>query len=310
MEVLLYYWYVPLKEVQQFYLEHRQFCDQYDFKGRIIISEEGLNGTISGTLVDCAAYRHFIEQNPLFEGIQFKRDPCEQHLFTNLTIKIKPFLIKLNAGPIDPRKSTGIHLEPSQFHELMNQEDTLVLDVRSNYEHHLGKFKNAITLDIDNFYDLPEALKTHPLYLDPQNKSKKILTYCTGGVKCETASSYLQKLGFQHVYQLKGGIINYGHQMKGVDFQGSCYVFDGRITAHVNEVNPVVISKCWFCNHDCDVAVNCRNSDCDRRMTSCQHCFQIHQGCCSLKCISHGKIRKRTPNYFISGAVNKTVIST
>ena len=161
----------------------------------------------------------------------------------------------------------------------MNQEDTLILDVRSNYEHHLGKFKNAITLDIDNFYDLPEALKTHPLYLDPQNKSKKILTYCTGGVKCETASSYLQKLGFQHVYQLKGGIINYGHQMKGVDFQGSCYVFDGRITAHVNEVNPVVISKCWFCNHDCDVAVNCRNSSCDRRMTSCQHCFQIHQGC-------------------------------
>ena len=135
------------------------------------------------------------------------------------------------------------------------------------------------------------------------------MTYCTGGVKCETASSYLQKLGFQNVYQLKGGIVNYGHQMKGVDFQGSCYVFDGRITTHVNEVNPVVISKCWFCNHDCDVAVNCRNSSCDRRMTSCQHCFQIHQGCCSLKCISHGKIRKRTPNYFISGAVNKIAVS-
>ncbi|HAH35096.1 MAG TPA: hypothetical protein DCL81_00630, partial [Algoriphagus sp.] len=140
---------------------------------------------------------------------------------------------------LDPNVKTGKHLEPEEFKKLKDQEDVVILDVRSNYEHELGRFKNALTLDIDNFRDFPQKVKELE-----HLKNKKVLTYCTGGIKCEKASAFLLEQGFEDVYQLHGGIIKYGMEAGGEDFEGKCYVFDNRIAVDVNNVNPTIVSEC------------------------------------------------------------------
>src|SRR5690606_36332622 len=133
-------------------------------------------------------------------------------------------------------KETGKHLEPHEFMARKDRDDVVVLAVRSNYEHNVGRFKNALTLDIDNFREFPEKIAELEAY-----KDKKILTYCTGGIKCEKASALLLKSGFADVYQLHGGIIKYGKEAGGKDFEGKCYVFDNRVTVDVNRVNPTEV---------------------------------------------------------------------
>lgn len=169
---------------------------------------------------------------------------------------------------------------------MMKDESTIVLDTRSNYEHYIGKFKNAITLNIDKFYEFPDRIKEHELYLNENNRHKNILTYCTGGVRCETASGYLKKIGFTNVFQLNGGIINYGNENNGEDFEGKCYVFDGRITKDVNKINPKIITTCIICKNDCDIMINCMSVSCDRHVAMCITCNDVVKGCCSLECQS------------------------
>tara|TARA_Y100000991_G_scaffold39416_1_gene27420 strand:+ start:1276 stop:2193 length:918 start_codon:yes stop_codon:yes gene_type:complete len=304
MNVLLYYCYSKIDNTKIFLEEHKQFCNNYNFKGRIIIAEEGINGTISGSNEDCQEYIKFVKTYDKFSNTDFKIDSCHEHLFPKLTIKVKPYLIKLNGGDLNPDTESGIHLSPQDFYNMMQEKDTIVLDVRSNYEHYIGNFKNSITLDIDKFYHFPEKIKNHELYKNKENHDKKILTCCTGGIKCETASAYLRKLGFKNVYQLKGGIIKYGLE-NGKDFDGKCYVFDGRITKEINKINPKNITKCLICNINCDVMVNCMNSLCDKHFTMCKECFVIKNGCCSEKCNNSDSKRKKFPNYYLQEEFNK-----
>ena len=305
MNVLLYYCYTKIENTEEYLIEHKNFCEQYDLTGRIIIAEEGLNGTVSGPEKDCSRYMEFVKSDSRFSNIDFKIDSCEEHLFPKMSIKIKEYLIRLNGGELDPNINSGIHLSPIEFYNMMQEDDSIVLDVRSNYEHYIGKFKNSVTLDINKFYHFPDKIKQHPLYLNPENRNKKILTCCTGGIKCETASAYLKKLGFKNVYQLHGGIIKYGIENQGKDFDGQCYVFDGRITKKVNTINPKNITKCELCQTDCDTMVNCMNAWCDKHMTMCHKCFDKENGCCSQKCKKSDKMRTKIPNYYLSANYNK-----
>ena len=139
--------------------------------------------------------------------------------------------------------------------------------MRSNYEHKLGKFKNAITFDMDNMYEFPKIFDTHPLFKKPI-KNKKILTYCTGGIKCEKATNFLLKKGFTDVNQLEGGIIRYGMETGGID---------------VNKVNPKIISNCYVCKNTTDNMVNCINTLCNRHTTICcsEQCSKSDKKRCS-----------------------------
>ena len=306
MNVLLYYCYTKIDNTEEYYNNHKKFCENLDLRGRIIIASEGLNGTISGPEEDCLKYMEFVKSDDRFLSIDFKIDKCKEHLFEKMSIKIKEYIIKLGIN-IDPNEDTGTHLEPKEFYNMMKDDDSIVLDVRSNYEHYIGKFKNSVTLDINNFYDFPEKIKEHELFLKKENRNKKILTCCTGGIKCETASAYLKKIGFKNVYQLHGGIIKYGIENDGKDFDGRCYVFDGRITKDVNKVNPKNITYCHICKIECNIMVNCMNSWCDKHVTMCQDCFKGMEGCCSLECISSEKMRKKIPDYYKGMGCNKNV---
>jgi UPF0176 protein len=280
--VLLYYCYTLIDDPESFRDEHHELCLKLGILGRIIIAKEGINGTVSGTVDACNKYMNALKNDCRFQDIDFKIDEYPRHTFQKLNVRVKPEIVNSGLRHINPRIRTGIHLSPIEFKKMKNQEDVVVLDVRSNYEHKLGKFKNAITLDINNFREFPSKIKEIE-----HLKDKKILTYCTGGVKCEKASAFLLEQGFKHVYQLKGGIIKYGIEAMGEDFEGKCYVFDNRIAIDVNKVNPVVISKCYICGTACDRMVNCANPECNIHVPICEKCGKDYEGACSIACKNH-----------------------
>ena len=280
--ILLYYCYTKIEDPDQYRLDHHLFCIENNLLGRIIISGEGINGTISGLKKDCQKYMEMMKADPRFATIDFKVEEHEGHGFEKLHVRVKDEIVHSGLKDIDPSVKTGTHLEPREFKKIKDRDDVIVLDVRSNYEHKIGKFKNALTLDIENFRDFPEKVNELEKY-----KDKKIITYCTGGIKCEKASAYLLEKGFKDVYQLHGGIIKYGIEEGGEDFEGKCYVFDNRVVADINKVNPKVISECYVCGEKCDRMVNCANAECNKHIPMCESCSEKLDGACSETCMTH-----------------------
>src|SRR5690606_21737238 len=289
-QTLLYYCYSTIENAEQFAADHLEFCKSLGLVGRIIVADEGLNGTGSGTAEACKAYMDAVHADERFGTSDLKGDEVDEPSFIKMQCLYKPESDHWGlrtAGVIDPNKETGKHVEPKDFLEMKDREVVVILDVRSNYEHPVGRFKNAVTLDIENLREFPEKIKELEQY-----KDKKILTYCTGGIKCEKASALLLKEGFNDVYQLHGGIIKYGKEVKGEDFEGQCYVFDNRLTVDVNTVNPSVVSTCRNCGAVTAKMINCANPECNEHFTQCDDYGWEMEGCCSSSCMEHP--RKRT----------------
>lgn len=280
--VLLYYCYTPIENPEQFREEHHRLCLSLNLRGRIIVASEGLNGTVSGTIADCEEYMRVVKADARFAALEFKIEPAPAHTFQKLHVRVKPEIVNVGLPHIKPYERTGVHLSPTEFRDLKDQEDVVVLDVRSDYEHQLGRFKNALTLDIENFREFPEKVQELEQY-----RGKKILTYCTGGIKCEKASAFLLEQGFENVYQLHGGIIKYGLEAGGEDFDGKCYVFDGRVAVDVNSVNPTLISECHHCHTPSGRMINCANPHCNLHVAMCETCGEQLDGSCSEVCKQH-----------------------
>ncbi len=277
--ILLYYCYTPIENPEDFREQHHYFCLSLSLMGRIIIAPEGLNGTVSGLKADCQKYMDTMKEDKRFAAIDFKVEQYDTHAFTKLHVRTKTEIVHADLMDIDPNKRTGTHLAPADFKKMKDEEDVIILDVRSNYEHAVGKFKNAVTLDLENFRNFPEKISELEQY-----KDKKVITYCTGGIKCEKASAFLLEKGFKDVYQLHGGIIKYGIEEGGEDFEGKCYVFDNRIITDVNTVNPKVISTCFVCGTTCDRMINCANAACNNHVPMCEKCGWETEGTCSPAC--------------------------
>lgn len=286
---LLYYCYSTIADAEQYASDHLTFCKNLGLTGRIIVAEEGLNGTVSGTVEACKIYMDTVHADPRFAATDFKVDEVDEPSFIKMHVRYKSEIVHSglrDPNIIDPKKRTGTHLEPQDFMAMKDDEDVVILDVRSNYEHKLGHFKNAVTLDIENFRDFPAKINELA-----QFKDKKILTYCTGGIKCEKASALLLHEGFKEVYQLHGGIIKYGKEAGGKDFEGECYVFDNRLSVPVNSVNPVVVSTCYNCGKTTTKMINCANPECNEHFTQCDECGEQMEGCCSEACKVHPRKR-------------------
>lgn len=286
--VLLYYCYTPIEDPEAFREEHHLLCLNLNLRGRIIVAKEGLNGTVSGLRSDCEAYMNAVKSDPRFEKLEFKVEEHEEMAFAKLHVRVKPEIVHSSLHTINPNTRTGTYVEPEEFRQILKDkdEDTVIVDVRSNYEHHVGKFKDAITFDIENFRDFPDKINELEQYRD-----KKVITYCTGGIKCEKASAYLLEQGFENVYQLHGGIIKYGIEAGGEDFEGKCYVFDNRIVADVNTVNPSVIAKCHVTGTPSDRMVNCANPECNLHMPLSEEGAKKYNGCCSEDCMNAPNVR-------------------
>lgn len=171
-QTLLYYCYTPLVEAEQFAAEHLRFCKSLNLVGRIIVADEGLNGTVSGTKESCKQYMDTVLADPRFAHTDFKIDEVDKPSFIKMHCRYKSEIVHSGLRDpqvINPRERTGIHLEPKDFMEMKDQDDVVVLDVRSDYEHNLGRFKNAITLDIQNFREFPEKINELAQYRDKKN---------------------------------------------------------------------------------------------------------------------------------------------
>ncbi|RKR85346.1 UPF0176 protein [Mucilaginibacter gracilis] len=288
-KTLLYYCYSTIADGEQFAADHLKFCKSLNLVGRIIVANEGLNGTVSGEAEACHVYMDTLHADPRFAGIDFKVDDVAEPSFVKMHVRYKSEIVHSglrDPNIINPEQKTGIHLEAKDFLAMKDRDDVVVLDVRSNYEHSVGRFKNAVTLDIENFRDFPSKINELAQY-----KDKKIITYCTGGIKCEKASALLLHEGFTDVYQLHGGIIKYGKEAGGEDFEGKCYVFDNRLTVDVNAVNPVIISTCYNCGTTTAKMINCANPECNEHFTQCDACGEALEGCCSDACKQHPRKR-------------------
>lgn len=288
-QTLLYYCYTAIENAEQFASDHLLFCKSLHLTGRIIVAEEGLNGTVSGSVDSCKIYMDTLLSDSRFAKIDFKIDNVSEPSFIKMHCRFKPEIVHSGLRDftvINPNKQTGIYLEPTEFATFKDREDVVIVDVRSDYEHQLGKFKNAVTLDIENFRDFPTKINELAKY-----KNKKILTYCTGGIKCEKASAILLQEGFEQVYQLHGGIIKYGKEAGGKDFEGECYVFDNRLSLPVNSINPTIISTCRNCKNITPKMINCANPECNKHFTQCDECGNSLQGSCSYDCMEHPRKR-------------------
>ncbi|MFK9093604.1 rhodanese-related sulfurtransferase [Bacillus salipaludis] len=288
--VLLYYKYVSIENAEECANEHRQFCTELGLKGRIIIAAEGINGTVSGTIEQADAYMKYMDDHPLFTGTIFKIDEASEHAFKKMKVRYRPELVTLRLeDDVDPNKVTGKHLKPKEFFAEMQKEDTVVIDARNDYEFDLGHFRGAVRPDILNFRDLPEWIRENK----QEFEGKKILTYCTGGIRCEKFSGWLLKEGFEDVSQLDGGIVTYGKdpEVQGELWDGQLYVFDERISVPVNRKEHVVVGKDYFSGEPCERYVNCANPECNKKILCSEENEHKYLRSCSHECRVHPRNR-------------------
>ncbi|MCD8519557.1 MAG: rhodanese-related sulfurtransferase, partial [Erysipelotrichaceae bacterium] len=223
----------------------------------------------------------------------FKIDESENHVFKKLKLKFKNELVNFSLeDDVNPLEITGDYLEPSEFYERLQDPQTIVIDARNTYEYDLGHFKGAIRPEIETFRELPQWIREHK----DEFKDKKIITYCTGGVRCEKFSGWLKREGFEDVAQLHGGIVTYGKDpiAKGQLWDGLCYVFDERISVPINQVEHVIVGKDYFTGEPCERYINCANPDCNKQIICSLESEIAHQGSCSQACREHPRNRYST----------------
>lgn len=244
--ILLYYKYVPINEPETFRDSQKALCERLGLKGRIIVATEGINGTLEGETTAVEGYIKEMQGDPRFVDVDFKTSPGTGDAFPKLSVKVRSEIVSSGLGSeVSPRERTAPRLEPEDLQRWFDEgKDFVVVDMRNDYEYKSGHFKNSIEPGMRNFRDLPEKIR------EIENlKDKTVVTVCTGGVRCEKASAYLQKEGFEDVYQLNGGIHRYIEKYPGEYFEGGLYVFDGRVvmdTAGGKE--RTVIGECEYCD--------------------------------------------------------------
>ncbi|MBB6450727.1 UPF0176 protein [Geomicrobium halophilum] len=289
--VLLYYKYVDMPDYEEYAEEHLQYCKDMGLRGRIIVAPEGLNGTVSGTVEQTNAYIEYVKSDPRFANMWFKVDEAEEHAFKKMFVRAKQELVTWRLDDdVNPNEVGGTYLTPKEFHEALQDEDTIVLDGRNDYEYEIGHFRGAIKPDVNTSREFPEWIEEN---ID-QLKDKKVLTYCTGGIRCEKLTGILMQKGVEDVYQLHGGIVNYSQDqdVKGHLFDGKCYVFDERISVKANHTDEdTIVAQCHHCGNTEDRYINCSNPECNLQYVCCEECEQKQQAACCEECRVHPRNR-------------------
>lgn len=276
IHILLFYKFVGIENPEEFRATHLEFCENLGIKGKVLLAKEGINGSISGTKEQVEKYKRELTSHEKFSDVEFKEEVGSFHPFRKMIVKIKNEIIRMDKE-IDISK-TGKHLSPAEFLEIYkNDEEVLILDARNDYEFDVGRFKNAIKAEISNFREFPEFVKKLE-----DKKDKKIVMYCTGGIRCEKASAYMIQNGFNDVSQLHGGVINFCQNFPNTVWEGSCFVFDDRLTTNVGQKDE--LNKCLHCLENCDFYKNCKNQLCNKKIFICGNCSDEKNGCCSESC--------------------------
>lgn len=278
-KVILFYAFTPIADPEAIRLWQKTLCESLDIKGRILISEHGINGTLGGEISRLKKYTKATKEFPGFKGIDFKWSDGTGKDFPRLMVKVKPELVAFGTPyqiKVDKRGVVGggIHLKPQQVHKLVEErgDEVVFFDGRNSWEAKIGKFKNAVVPETTTTRDFVAELDSGKY---DHLKEKPIVTYCTGGIRCEILSSLMKERGFKEVYQIDGGIVKYGMKYRDHGlWEGSLFMFDGRLTLDFSD-QAKVIGECEKCNAPTKQYYNCARALCHRLILLCDECAKM-----------------------------------
>jgi UPF0176 protein len=289
-KVILYYKFVPVADPAMTMRWQRELCLRLNLKGRIIISKHGINGTLGGDLDSLRKYKQEMNASEIFRGIKYKWSKAAGDEFPKLSVKVRPELVAFNRPDeieVDENgvKGGGKHLKPNQVHKLVEKhgDDVVFFDGRNAYEAKVGKFKNAVVPNTKTTRDFIRELESGNY---DEIKDKPVVTYCTGGIRCEILSALMKNRGFKDVYQMDGGIVKYGEKYgdEGL-WEGNLYIFDGRMN-HKFSNKAKDIGECSGCGGKTSNYINCEDKTCDLLMLVCEKCTEK-----SMRCETYGLVK-------------------
>ena len=267
--IAAFYKFTKISLLSELQTEFYEFLESLSIKGTVLLAEEGINGTVSGSSKSIDKFKNFLFEKDLLSESDFKVSSADFMPFPRLKVKLKREIVTIGNCEINPREKVGEYVDPLDWNQLITDEDVLVLDTRNTYEVSIGSFEGAIQPETTNFREFPEWAETEGSKLP---KDKKIAMFCTGGIRCEKASSFLKDKGFEKVYHLKGGILNYLEKVKPEEslWNGECFVFDDRVALN-HKLEPGSYDLCHGCRMP--ITEDDKLSPNFIRGVSCAHCF-------------------------------------
>ncbi len=269
------YHFVKLPQFQNLQKPLLNFCISRSIKGTLLLADEGINGTLAGPEKIILELLYYLKNDPIFEGnfknLAHKESWSDKSPFYRMKVKLKKEIVTLGVPGISPTKIVGKYVKPKDWNSIISDPEVILIDTRNDYEFEIGTFKNALNPKTRTFREFPDFVNSH---LDPK-KNKKIAMFCTGGIRCEKASSYMMSMGFNDIYHLEGGILKYLEEVKAEEslWQGECFVFDQRVAIkHGLEAGDY--DQCYACRYPLsqeDVQSNNYTPG-----ISCPHCYNKH----------------------------------
>ena len=266
--VAAFYKFAKLPDFQQLQAPFLEFCLSVDINGTILLATEGINGTVAGSRNSIDSLISFLKAEPRLNDIEHKESFTNEPPFDRIKVKLKKEIVPLGVSTVDPNELVGTYVSPEEWNELISDPEVVTVDTRNGFEVDIGTFKGAIDPKTKRFRDFPAFVSAT---LDP-DKHKKVAMFCTGGIRCEKASSYMLQQGFKEVFHLKGGILKYLEKIPSDKslWDGECFVFDQRIAVG----NGLIVGdheQCYACRHP--VSPQDRESSKFRLGVSCPYCF-------------------------------------
>jgi len=287
IKVLAYYSFTNVQEPQKIIKEHKNFLESLGGKGRIYISEEGINAQCSVPESCLETYKEYVLTHFPMADIKIHDHPT--HPFAKLIVKYRVQLVAMDQK-VDMNVQ-GVHVAPQEWEQMLREKDdnTIVIDTRNDYEWEVGHFEGSLLPKLDKFRDFPQYAADLKKEYDPEKT--KVMMCCTGGIRCELYSSLMIQMGFKNVYQLNGGIFRYGLENGNKMWKGKLFVFDDRMVIPISQDPVEPIAHCQFCQKPADSYFNCANMDCNDLILSCPDCIEERKCCCSEKCQEEGRVR-------------------
>ena len=272
-KVAAFYAFADLLNLEELQRTFAYFLKKEDIKGTVLLAHEGINGTIAGTEAGIDRFKNFLKLNKLYESQNFKTSACNEDPFPRLKVKLKDEIVSIGNELADPTKIVGEYVQPEDWNSLISQEDVLVLDARNTYEFSIGTFEKSIQPETTNFREFPDWLED--LESSGVNKNNKVAMFCTGGIRCEKASSLMKAKGFKNIYHLQGGILNYMEKVDAEDslWKGECFVFDQRVSVK-HGLDEGSYELCFACRRP--ISASDKADVRYEEGVSCHHCFNEH----------------------------------
>jgi len=264
------YHFAPLDDYKAIREPLQAFCDGHEIKGALLLASEGINGTVAGSRQDIDDLLAYLHSDPRLKDLEHKESETNHRPFYRMKVKLKKEIVTLGIEGVNPNVCVGTYVEPKDWNAIISDPDVLVLDTRNDYEYEIGTFKGAVDPHTDTFREFPEYVEKN---CNPK-KHKKVAMFCTGGIRCEKASSFMLQQGYEEVFHLKGGILKYLEEVTEDDslWEGECFVFDDR-TAVKHGLQQGEYKLCRGCRWP--LSVKDRQSEHFREGVCCDRCYDV-----------------------------------